>query len=67
MDGDCVRCGEEVRMNTYGHYRQIIGWEETRNKGGANKITDRVTTGQVMHRACMVKRHQHPGQGNMFT
>lgn len=62
----CVKCGEHVVMQT-GAYRQVIGWEEVRKSGGANKVTERVTTGQVMHRSCMVKRNHHPGQGEMFA
>lgn len=61
----CVRCGKFVTMET-GAYRQVLGWEELRHQGGANKITDREPTGQVMHRGCMVKKHQHPGQGTLI-
>jgi len=65
MNGDCVECGEEVTMRA-GAYRQIVGWEELRKDGGANKIVDRVTTGQVMHHACRVSKLHHPGQGQLI-
>lgn len=64
MNGQCVECGEAVDTKR-DFYRQIIGWERTRTKGGANAITRRETTGQMMHFACMVRK-QVPGQEMMF-
>ena len=61
-----MACGDPVDQRGTGWYRQVIGWEEKRKGGGANKIAGRVTTGQVLHRACMTKQRQHPGQGTMF-
>jgi hypothetical protein len=58
----CVRCGEFV-TTTKGTYRQVTGWEEV---GKTGHILDSVTTGQVMHRACMVRAKHHPGQKEMF-
>ena len=66
MRGNCVACGDPVTTTGYGWYRQVIGWEEVRKGGGANKIGGRETTGQVLHRGCMTKQRQHPGQGSMF-
>jgi hypothetical protein len=65
MDGNCVRCGEEVATTTYDYYKQVIGWQES-TKHGTKPIFDRVTTGQVMHKACMVRKQHHPGQKEMF-
>ena len=58
----CVRCGEFV-TTTKGTYQQVTGWEEV---GKTGHVLDRVTTGQVMHRACMVRMKHHPGQKEMF-
>jgi len=66
MDGDCVICDERVSTINYGYYRQVIGWQEV-TKHGNNTTLDRVTTGQVMHRACMVRKKNHPGQKEMFA
>ena len=66
MGGKCVACGEVVDTRGYGWYRQVIGWEEKRRDGGANKISGRETTGQLLHHGCMTKQRQHPGQGSMF-
>ena len=62
----CVVCGDTVDVHQSGWYRQVIGWEQVRSQGGANKISIRQTTGQVMHFACMDKKRMTPGQGTMF-
>jgi hypothetical protein len=66
LDQKCVECGDFVKMNS-GAYRQITGWEEIRGQGGANKIVGRVTTGQVMHHACLTSKRSNPGQGMLDT
>ena len=66
MDGDCVVCNDRVDTASYGWFRQVIGWQET-GKHGAGTVFDKITTGQIMHRACMVRKKHHPGQGEMFT
>ncbi len=48
----CVNCGQGVNVNGSGWLREIMGWEETRRQGGANKIVGRVVTGRVMHKSC---------------
>ena len=65
MDGDCVVCNERVDTTGYGWYQQVIGWQETKRHSIGN-IFDKITTGQVMHRACMVRKNHHPGQREMF-
>ena len=63
----CVVCGEHVDTRQTGWYRQVIGWEQVRGQGGANKIARRETTGQVMHIGCMKRKSHNPGQETMFT
>jgi hypothetical protein len=64
MNMNCVVCREPVQMR-HGAFREIVGWEEIRKDGGANKIVDRVTTGQVMHHACRLPSRDK-NQGVMF-
>lgn len=67
MEGRCVVCGDVVDVRGTGWYRQVMGWEQVRRKGGANKISQRETTGQVMHQACYRGSLVHPGQQEMFS
>lgn len=62
----CVVCNETIDIRTAGWLRQVLGWEQVRTAGGANKIIDRQTTGQAMHIGCHQKSKHHPGQKEMF-
>jgi hypothetical protein len=47
----CDVCDLPVRPGKF--YREITGWEELREGGGANKITLRTETGKVRCQPCM--------------
>lgn len=50
----CAVCGDEVKVGKrQGWAREVIGWEEVRSSGGANKIMLRNVTGRVMHMVCI--------------
>lgn len=46
----CSNCNEPV--GNYG-YREVVGYEQMRSKGGANQITLRRETGKVLCSGCM--------------
>lgn len=49
----CPWCGREVDVRKTGVMRRVIGWEETRSGGGANKIAYRHEVGVWAHKACV--------------
>lgn len=49
----CAWCGEEVNTRKQGVLRRIVGWEETRGGGGANKIMFRQEVGLWAHKHCV--------------
>ena len=49
----CAWCGEEVNTRKSGVLRRIVGWEETRSSGGANKIMFRQELGIWAHKTCV--------------
>ena len=65
MKGNCTVCRQPVDVRRDRWLREITGWEELRSGGGANKIVDRVTTGQMMHSACRLPSRDK-NQGVMF-
>lgn len=64
---DCEYCGEPVTA-IVGSYFEISGWEQVREKGGANKIAKRKRTGKIAHKRCMedLIAGNSPDQGTMF-
>jgi hypothetical protein len=48
----CVWCGEAVDTRRAGALRRIIGWQENRVGGGANKIMFRQEVGVWAHKHC---------------
>lgn len=60
----CTVCELPVNINLrYGAQRRVTGWEELRKEGGANKIVDRVLTGEWRHTACS---YEVPGQESLW-
>ena len=54
MNGmECPWCGEVVDSRKHGAMRRVIGWEETRGGGGANKIAFRHEVGVWAHKTCV--------------
>lgn len=63
-DVKCEDCGETLNLNyPFNLQRQVTGWEQVRQSGGANKIVGRKTTGKWRHTACAVNI---PGQEKLF-
>lgn len=62
----CLFCGKPIdtRQRT-GWMRKIIGWEEVRSRGGANKIVRREPTGGAAHSIC-VESGMLPGQQELL-
>jgi len=58
----CWFCKATVNPAQSGVYRRVVGWEQTRRGGGANKIALRDETGDWAHRDC-VDRERHTFQG----
>lgn len=52
----CMDCGEWVKHNQLGSYREVKGFELLRAKGGGNAIAFRKETGSVLCGACGEKR-----------
>lgn len=50
--GLCDVCGLPVRSQP-GSLREVVGWEELRAAGGANKIMHRLETGRTAHFRCI--------------
>lgn len=63
----CEFCGEDTRGGV-GDYFEVVGWEQVRESGGANKITKRKRTGKVAHKHCMdeLLAGRSLDQGKMF-
>jgi hypothetical protein len=59
----CFQCGDPVEWRRVGAHREVIGWEEIRSDGGANKIVGRKETGRWAHKSCV---GQVSGQERMF-
>jgi hypothetical protein len=60
----CEDCGDPVDLGyPYNLQRQVTGWEQVRQSGGANKIVGRETTGKWRHTACAINI---PGQEKLF-
>lgn len=55
----CPWCNETVDTRRSGAMRRIIGWEEIRSGGGANKIAYREEVGVWAHKPCV---DHHKGQ-----
>ncbi len=50
---NCPWCDREVNTRKAGVMRRVIGWEETRGGGGANKIAFRREVGVWAHKSCV--------------
>lgn len=63
-DPKCEDCDEVLNLDyPYNLQREVKGWEQVRQGGGANKIVGRKTTGKWRHTACAVNI---PGQEKLF-
>lgn len=66
MRQDCYVCAQPVTLSRRGGWlRQVTGWEEPRRQGGANKIVQRRTTGEVAHVGCVAGLEHTPNQEAM--
>lgn len=52
----CADCGEPVKPNQLGAYREVSGWAKIRNKGGSNAIALREETGRMICGGCGERR-----------
>ena len=55
----CEDCGEPVRPDGLGTFRQVTGWEKVRGKGGANQIVLRKETGKYLCGGCGERKKLH--------
>lgn len=65
---NCDLCDEPVTV-IVGSYFEVTGWEQVREKGGANKIAKRKRTGKIAHKRCMedLIAGNSPDQGHLFS
>jgi hypothetical protein len=65
---DCAHCGLPVSTDhSDRHFREVQGWEQVREGGGANAIAMRKELGPWIHHWCMERyERQHGIQGGLF-
>ena len=49
----CERCHCGLLPGAPGHWREVTGWTQQRNRGGANQVRHQVPTGRYLCDSCM--------------
>jgi DNA-directed RNA polymerase subunit RPC12/RpoP len=64
----CLYCGREVRPDRNGTWREITGWVQMRQGGGANGVSAQEATGRYACQNCMelVRRGISAEQGTLM-
>lgn len=64
----CHHCGDEIRPDAPGTWREIIGWVQARKGGGAHGVRDQKPTGRYLCQFCvdLVRKGISPDQGAML-
>lgn len=62
----CALCDQPIHGGALGHYRMVVGWEQIRRGGGANKIARREETGDWAHRGCVDAKQSMKGQETLW-
>lgn len=63
----CDECREPIRVGAPGTFREVVGWVQFREGGGAHAIALERPTGRYVHRLCMeLRRMNHSEQLGLF-
>jgi hypothetical protein len=64
----CLHCGREIRPDHPGVWREVLGWVQMRQGGGAHGVTAQEPTGRYGCQPCMelIKRGISVEQGTLM-